>query len=33
MKKRRVRILFDWLAECEQKTLDKLRQEFPQFYG
>lgn len=24
---------FDWLAECEQKTLDKLRQEFPQFYG
>ena len=31
--KRRVRILFDWLAECEQKTLDKLRQEFPQFYG
>ena len=31
--KRRVRILFDWLADCEQKTLDKLRQEFPQFYG
>lgn len=33
MKKDGYVFFFDWLAECEQKTLDKLRQEFPQFYG
>lgn len=31
--RRRVRLLLEWLADTERKQLERLRAEFPQFYG
>lgn len=31
--KRRVRVLMDWLTEHERRSLAKLREDFPEFYG